>query len=140
GLGLAPRTWRVELDAAGKAARVEGAKVDDIKAFSGGLSFQITDDVLPVAPPPNGSPQAVLEGKALSGGAERVLRVSGLSPGNYVLKSGDASIASASAKQWEKGVQLRNDPPEVQVEQLRQLIVAKTLDVVDRWRPEDDTY
>ena len=71
---------------------------------------------------------------------ERTLRITGLSAGQYTLKSGGQTIAAATADQWSKGVRLHSGPDFEQEEQLRKVVVAKNAQYFNFWRPENDTY
>lgn len=131
-IGFAPRVWRVNLNAANGKLDVEGTTIDHVEANSERVRFRATDAVLPVALAPENAPSLAL--------SERMLTVAGLAPGSYVLKSGDQTIASGTAQQWAKGIQLRSGPSFEQEEQLRKTVVAKNFDFFNYWRPQNDTY
>ena len=134
-MGYPPRQWRVELNAGGGASRAIGTDLKGFRATLGlghefSLRFKTADALLPVAPSP-----------ASSGSGEgRILRIAGLTPGTYLLKSGDQEIATATADEWSRGVQLQNGPAYAQEEKLRKLVIAKNAEYFNFWRPENDTY
>ncbi len=128
GLGYPPRVWQVVINSQQTVAVADGTKVSHLES-AGVVSFQTEDELLPMPAPPDGSSDT-----------RRKLKISGLKPGTYVLRSGDTMIASASAAQWAAGVEIALGPPFSQVESLRQLIRSKNVDFFNYWRPENDTY
>jgi lysophospholipase L1-like esterase len=134
GLGLKPPTWSVEISADGSARSVtSGTKIDRMQRNP--LRFEATDDVLPLAPPPQGAPK----GAALPG-AERVLRVAKLPEGKYVLKIDGKPVALAGAAEWAAGVPLTRGAEFEQVEKLREAVIDKNHQYFYRWRPANETY
>ena len=131
-LGYQPRTWDVQIDPEGKHTAV-GTKLSDVKTTDRGVSFTATDEALPLAPPPAEAP---------SGADQRrmTLRVTGLPTGTYVLQSEGVRLASGSAEQWAKGINLVPGPALAQEEQLRKLVIGKNRDFFNYWRPQNDTY
>jgi hypothetical protein len=57
-----------------------------------------------------------------------------------LLKSADRALASATAEQWAKGVELPKALGQEQEEQLRKLIISKNADFFNYSRPQNDTY
>jgi hypothetical protein len=139
-MGYEPRRWRVELDAKEGTPRAEGARVSDVGRGKTSVSFRSRDSVLPVLPPLQGTPGDVLDGRAVAPGQERTLKVTGLAPGRYELKSEGQTICVAGAEEWGRGVQLLTSPNDKQAEDLRERVVAKDFDYFNYWRPENDTY
>jgi lysophospholipase L1-like esterase len=128
GLGLPTLNWRVEIDAAAKAAKTpQGTKLD--KMTFGPLRFQATDAALPAA-----------SLKSEKGHSERSLAVKGLPPGRYTLSIDGKAVATAGADEWGKGVSIGTGPEFVQSERLREAIVAKNRLYFYRWRPQNETY
>jgi lysophospholipase L1-like esterase len=119
-LGLSPRAWRVELDQAGKVLASTATKVDGATAAGGALRFRAQDAALPAR------------------GEVRVLRVTGLGPGEYALKSGGREILRAPAADWQRGVALTAGPAFADTEKLRQLVIHKVDLFYRRWRPFND--
>jgi lysophospholipase L1-like esterase len=119
-LGLGPRPWRVELDRAGKVLASAGTQVDGVTAAGGAVRFRTLDAVLP-AP-----------------GETRLLRVTGLGPGEYALKIDGRAVLRATAADWQRGVALSAGPAFADAEKLRKLIVHTGELFYRRWRPFND--
>jgi lysophospholipase L1-like esterase len=133
GLGLLESRWRVAVSAKGGKPTAEGAQVSDMQVSP--LRFRVTDEVLPVPPPPTaGAP------KKPAAQGERVLRVSDLPPGSYTLTVDGKPVAAADAAGWAKGVRLGRGPEFDQSGRLRQAVVAKDRLYFYRWRPQNETY
>jgi lysophospholipase L1-like esterase len=133
GLGLAEARWRIALSADNGTVTVEGAEV--AKVGKAPLRFVVTDDMLPLPLPP-ADPSA----KAPSVADERLLRISQLPPGRYTLHLDGQVIVTATAAEWDAGVQLVRGPEFDQAEQLRRAIVEKNRLYFHRWRPQNETY
>lgn len=138
-MGYPPREWRLELNAKGSPSKVIGTDVVHFAATLGlgrefSVRFETADTMLPAAPPP------VSADVKQAPHDERTLRISGLTAGKYVLKSGGEEIAAATADEWDRGIQLRTGPVFAQEEQLRKLVIAKNAEYFNFWRPENDTY
>jgi lysophospholipase L1-like esterase len=131
GLGFTAKRWRVAVTADGTVGKTEGAKVDKVEKSP--LRFRVTDDVLPPPLPPN-DPSA----KAPTTG--RVLRVGKLSPDKYTLTIDEKAVVTATADEWDAGVNLERGPAFDQAEKLREAIVAKNRLYFHRWRPQNETY
>lgn len=114
-----------------------GYPTRDIVASGAGASIKET--ILPFAPPPKGSPKALTTGAALVPG-QGIVKVTNLSPGTYVLKSGNDPVATGTAEMFAKGVPILRGPGVDQEEQLRKVIAAKNFDFFNFWRPDNDTY
>lgn len=124
-LGITAPAWRVEIDAEGKP-QARGAKV--AKDSGGVLRLEVTDDRLPLPSPTPG------------GLSHRFLSVAGLPGGKFTLRIDDKDVATATAAEWSRGVDLHGGPEFDQAEQLRQIIVAKNREYFHRWRPQNETY
>ncbi len=139
GLGLPPATWRVALRPDGRRASEthSGCGVEDVQRIDDRtpLRFRVTDDLLPLPPPP-------AEGKPAGGNGveERLLRVQKLAPGDYTLWIDGKAVVTASAERWADGVALEQGPEFEQAEKLRRAIVAKNALYFHRWRPQNETY
>jgi lysophospholipase L1-like esterase len=132
GLGLTESPWRITIEAKGEPV-AQGARVTRLGAEP--LSFQVTDEKLPLPPPPaEGAPSTPPKGE------QRRLRVAGLAPGSYALTIDGKEVARATAEQWAAGVVLDRGPEFEQAEQLRQAIIAKNQLYFHRWRPQNETY
>ena len=74
------------------------------------------------------------------GDEARVLYVRGLRPGRYALKADGRPVASGSADEWARGVNLSRGPELEQAEALRSAIAAKNALFFHAWRPQNETY
>jgi hypothetical protein len=70
----------------------------------------------------------------------RVIRVTGLKKGNYVLISENNLVAAASAKDWENGVAIKQGPQFSQVAEIRNMILKKNELHFFQYRPLNQTY
>jgi len=98
------------------------------------MEFRATDDMLPSAPAPAGTPDreaAVAQGH---------IQVTNLEPGSYRMTCDNETVATATAEQWSKGVAISRAPQVKQEEQFRKLVIAKNAEYFNFWRPENDTY
>jgi len=134
-LGLPERRWVVELDAQNKNIVANGTKISDPKFGPTNVSFRAHDELLPLTPPPDGSPR---ERVVVTG--PRILRVLGLAGGTYSLKVDGEALGSGTAEQWAEGVAIVRGPEFAQAEKLRRTIVAKNRLYFYRWRPQNETY
>jgi lysophospholipase L1-like esterase len=105
-----------------------------------GNGLRSTATTLPLAPPPEGSPAALLQGQAALPGVAWQQRMEHLDRGDYALMSDGKPLASANAKQWSSGVAVLKGPDIDQEETLRKTIVVKNFDFFNFWRPDNDTY
>lgn len=119
--GYAPRAYSTHVLPKGNGLRSSGA-------------------MLPLAPPPEGSPIALLEGQAVLPGQTWQLRMQHLNPGTYTLMTDGQPLATATAKQWASGVAVLKGPDINQEQKLRKTVVAKNFDFFNFWRPDNDTY
>ena len=133
-MGLPMHRWSVSIDARSGQSQADGTSVSDVKAHTSGLEMECADELLPIPSAPENSPSAAIPE------AQRVLKVTGLAPGNYELKAGDQVMAHGTADQWVAGVHISGGPMEKQVEQLRSLVIQKNFDFFNYWRPENDSY
>jgi lysophospholipase L1-like esterase len=114
-------------------------EVAEGKPEAGGASFPSVA-MLPLAPPPEGSPVGLINGSESFPDQGIVFSAAGLAPGNYVLQCDGKPIANGTAEQWAKGIAVLHGPAEDQEEQLRKIVVAKNFDFFNFWRPDNDTY
>ena len=108
--------------------------------LSKGNGLRSTATMLPIAPPPEGSPAALSQGQAVLPGQAWQLTMAHLDPGTYTLMTGGKPLATATAEQWSSGVAVLKGPEIDQEETLRKAIVAKNFDFFNFWRPDNDTY
>jgi lysophospholipase L1-like esterase len=142
GLGLPEAEWYMTLRANREApgVRAAGARVEDVRTIDDRipLRFRITDEILPLPPPPaDGAPAANVKREPT---AVRLLRIQRLAPGKYTLSIDGKEIVAASAGEWSDGVVLDRGPEFEQAEKLRKAIVAKNALYFHRWRPQNETY
>src|SRR5262249_17380705 len=124
--------WRIEIDSTGKPT-TQGVQVTKLQPSP--LTFQATNAVLPVPPPPARSPS-----RDRLPGTERVLVVRGLAPGKYALTIDGQAVAAAHAAEWAAGVKLAHGQEFDQEQRLRQAIIEKNRLYFYRWRPQNETY
>lgn len=98
-----------------------------------GLTFRIKTH-LPYPPPPAGAPTAGLRGY------RRAVRVTGFRLDKYVLTADGEPVVAASAKEWENGVEIINDPAAKRAEKAREIAIFKNLQYFNQWRPANETY
>src|SRR5690606_22036360 len=79
------------------------------------ISFTIQDQGLPLL-----APTASTEGKH-----PRMMHIKGLKKGYYSLTVDGQPVASASAKEWAKGVEIKHGPVFTQSKELKNLILKK---------------
>jgi lysophospholipase L1-like esterase len=137
GLGLPPRGWAIAVDASQGGSKAEGVRIADVKAAEGRVSFRTDGETLPPPPAPADAPPG-----ATLPGAKRVVRVTGLPPGRYVLKADGAALASGTERQWADGVEIgaEHDPLAQQAQKLRQAAIDKNEQFFNQWRPANWTY
>lgn len=135
GLGDGPRGWTITLDAAAGAAEGKGVQAS-AKKEGKALVLTVENELLPVPPPPP------IDARYIPPDAKtkRTIVAKGLPEGHWLLRAGDAVLAAGSADEWEKGVEVVNDPLSQQVEQLRQVAVLKNMQFFNQWRPANETY
>ncbi|HEY7425994.1 MAG TPA: SGNH/GDSL hydrolase family protein [Gemmataceae bacterium] len=131
-LGLPNADWLVEMNAKGKVEKAEGARVD--KIATGPLRFEVASDLLPFPPPPQ--EEIVFTNRVFLS----LLRVKTLPAGEYILRIDGTRKATMSEQEWAEGLRISSELGKMQVERLRQAIVAKNRLYFYRWRPENETY
>jgi len=126
--GEYPATKRLVLNKTGGVVESEGVSMLSSNAEGGEVSVRIQDEQL--------SP-AFGDGDF---SRNLTLALTGLSRGNYRLEFNGKSIATGSAGQWKRGIQLAFDPAAEQVEALREAIDRKNNHFFHQWRPQNETY
>lgn len=135
-MGLAPLHWSVEVDAARPSNRQTLARLSSLDVRNADhVAFTLCDAVLPLSPAP---PHAPADAADLV--PHRVLKVTGLAPGRYVLKIDGERIVTADAAAWAVGVTLTRGPEFFAAEKLRRLVVQKNALFFNRYRPANETY
>jgi lysophospholipase L1-like esterase len=133
-LGLPPRRWQIELDAANQNIAARGTTISRARFAPNKITFTALDEQLPLAPPPADAPPKTSVSDA------RVVRAFNLPPGKYAFKIGGVDVAIGTATEWAAGRPIAGGPDVDQAEQLRKVILAKNLLYFHRWRPQNETY
>lgn len=95
------------------------------------VRFVVTDKYLPLP-----FPQA----SSWVGNDANVVRVVGLKKGYYTLTAGNEQVVTASAKEWEKGVEIKQGPQFEQSARIREMIIRKNELHFFQYRPLNQTY
>ncbi len=74
------------------------------------------------------------------GNDANVVRIIGLKKGYYTLKAGNEQVVTASAKEWEKGVEIKQGPQFGQSARIREMIIRKNELHFFQYRPLNQTY
>ncbi len=131
-LGLGPRTTPISIATAKQTAEVTGPA----KRVSSGntnekLTFTIDERYLPLPTP--------IDAKELPE-EEQIIKITGLKKGFYKLTADNEEVLTASAKEWEEGVPIRQGSSFEQVRELRQMILKKNELFFFQYRPLNTTY
>lgn len=94
-------------------------------------TFTIDEPYLPLPPPETGDRIA---------NAGQVLKIAGLKKGFYTLTADNLTVTTASAKEWEDGVEIRQGGSFDQAHQIRQMILKKNELFFFQYRPLNTTY
>ncbi len=131
-LGLPPRTKPVTITVSKTTAEASGpAKILVSDKNPTDLTFTIDEPHLPLLPPEAGTRIA---------NAAQVLKITGLKKGFYTLTTGNRTLTTASAKEWETGVEIRQGGSFEQAHALRQMILKKNELFFFQYRPLNTTY
>lgn len=132
GLGLSPRKWSVKVDLPKRHVEATGpATVFDSDIGNETLKFTIEDAFLPL-PLPHHEPATADN--------MHVLSIKGLDKGYYTLTVDGSHVVAASAKEWSKGVAIRQGALFSQASRLRDWIVKKNELFFRQYRPLNRTY
>ena len=126
--GEYPATKRLVLNKSGGVVESEGVSLLSSTAEAGDVGIRIQDEQL--------SP-AFGDGDF---SRNLTLAFTGLPRGDYRLEFNGKSIATGSAGQWKRGIQLAFDPAAEQIEALREAIDLKNNHFFHQWRPQNETY
>ena len=74
------------------------------------------------------------------GNDANVVRIIGLKKGYYTLTAGNEQVVTASAKDWEKGVEIKQGPQFEQSARIREMIIRKNELHFFQYRPLNQTY
>lgn len=131
GLGLAPRTKPVMITMAKTGAEAAApVKLLETDSKTNRLTFTLDESYL----------QLPVHETNVDAGARQVLKIAGLKKGIYTLNADDEEILTASANQWEAGVDIRQGPAFEQVRELQHMIVKKNELFFFQYRPLNTTY
>jgi lysophospholipase L1-like esterase len=131
-LGLPQRFSPVMITVDKKATVASGpAKMLNDSDNSANLTFTLADSLLPLPLPTDD------RGITSSG---QVVKISGLKKGFYTLIADKEQLVTASAKEWEAGVEIRQGGLFEQVRALRQMILKKNDLFYFQYRPLNTTY
>lgn len=136
GLGLPPRGWTIDVDAAAPGAEGKGVSIGGASRDGKALAVKVEKDLLP-SPPPAGIDDRYI---VIPPEWRRVVTAKGLPEGHWALRQGDALLAAASADEWEKGVVITGGPLAEQSEKLREATILKSMQFFNQWRPANETY
>ncbi|QDK81947.1 GDSL family lipase [Spirosoma sp. KCTC 42546] len=131
-LGLGARTAPISISISKQTAETSGpAKLLGTGNTNENLRFTIDERSLPLPTP--------ADAKGLPDQAQ-VLKLTGLKKGFYTLTADNEELVTASAKQWEEGVAIRQGSNFEQVRELRQMILKKNELFFFQYRPLNTTY
>lgn len=132
GLGLPSRQENISINFSKQnVASSATAKVMNVGTDDANLKFTLDENYLPLPLPKEGE-------NSIEPG--RVLQIAGLKKGFYTLTADNDQVATASAAQWDKGVNLTQGPSFIQANQLRDLIRKKNEIFFHQYRPHNRTY
>ncbi|QHT67295.1 SGNH/GDSL hydrolase family protein [Rhodocytophaga rosea] len=128
-LGLSTRTETASIDIAKQEATAT-IKVLNWGKNNGNLTFTISESLLPLPLPRQEE------------GAEktRIIKINGLKKGIYTLSTENFQVVTASAKQWNEGVEIKQGGSYSQASQLREMIIKKNELYFHQYRPQNKTY
>lgn len=135
-LGAESLVSRADIDAAAKkVSAAEKCKVENLKADAGVISFDRTDEALPMPIDSRAEPALKLA-PILDELSRYELRVSGLAAGNYEVSIDGESVATVSAEDLAKGWNLSNQsgPIKKQAAEILNLVYKKNDVFFRRWR------
>lgn len=132
GLGLKneKQTTTISVSKTGAEASANAKILESGKDLAN-LQFVIPEKFLPIP--------VTLETEKLVDVAP-VLKVTGLKKGFYTLTANDDQIVTASAKDWEKGVEIKQGPSYYQSAEIRDMILKKNELHFFQYRPINETY
>jgi lysophospholipase L1-like esterase len=132
-LGLSRPAWRIELGAKGELKSAAGIKVWDVASKPDALEWKSQEERLPAPLPPPSARNAA----AWREPGPR-LEVTGLAEGEWILQCQGKEMASATAREWEKGISVTRGPSYLEVEAMRRSIAKRNNLYTRRWRPVND--
>jgi lysophospholipase L1-like esterase len=131
-LGLPPRGELVTITVSKKGTEATApVKILDSGGDATSLKFKMDENVLPIPVP---------EGVNGVTDQAQVLKITGLKKGFYALTADNSEIITASAKEWEAGVEIKQGASFEQVREVRQMILKKNELFFFQYRPLNETY
>jgi lysophospholipase L1-like esterase len=130
-----PPPAQVHLSLAEGVISTDEITVTDVETKTDGISFRILLAHLPPA-----AIRPVSDATADAEVSSGQLKVTGLSPGTYELRSGDILLSTASAKTWAAGAPLIGGPDAEQANELLKAILAKNKLWFRQLRPYNDMH
>ena len=134
GLKMPARGWTVSLDTEVPSATGKGIDVTDVKKEGTGWRFKTTNELLPPPASPGSSDARLPEEY------RRVVTAAGLPNGHWSLGIDGKLVATGSAEEWAKGIEIADGPQSEQAEKLRRVAVLKNMQFFNQWRPQNETY
>ena len=133
GLGLAsPRKEVITINVSKHDIKASApAKMIDAGKDIANFKFTIYEEYLPLPLPEQNAPEI---------DNLRLLKISSLKKGFYTLTANNVQMITASAKQWEEGVEIKQGASFSQARQLREMIVKKNDLFFQQYRPLNQTY
>jgi lysophospholipase L1-like esterase len=132
-LGLRPEPAQLKVSGDGEVLSSAGVKAVPAAPAQHGVNLEVTRAYLP-AP---AAPGPVAKIAALADPAP-IIQVTGLTPGDWALAIDGKPAVTASAAQWNSGMDITSGPDNEQVEKLRMLIGQRNDLYYRRWRPFND--
>jgi len=130
GLNAEKETVSIAISRQDATASANARLLGPAKSFTD-LKFTINEKYLPLPAP--------LENPQMTDHAP-IVKVSGLKKGFYTLTANGVQIASASAADWAKGIEVRQGPAYMQASEVRDMILQKNEIHFFQYRPINETY
>jgi hypothetical protein len=130
-LGLDAAKATTAITISGKKAEASNARIVAADNEMDIVKFTVENKYLPLPSPQSAS--WIVDNA-------RIVRISGLKKGYYTLTSENNDVASASAKEWEKGVEIKQGPQFAQSVEIRNMILKKNELHFFQYRPLNQTY
>ncbi|MEO6286775.1 MAG: GDSL-type esterase/lipase family protein [Dyadobacter sp.] len=130
-LGLDAAKATTAITISGKKAEASNARIVANDNETALVKFTVENQYLPLPSPQSAS--WIVDNA-------RIVRISGLKKGYYTLTSENNEVASASAKEWEKGVDIKQGPQFNQSAEIRNMILKKNELHFFQYRPLNQTY
>jgi hypothetical protein len=135
GLGAPAMVSRVEINAANSKVTSENCKVQDLRVANNTITFERSDDALPMPIDEKAGPALKLA-PILEDLDRYELQITGLATGTYDLTIDGESVGKATSEELAKGWNLANQagPITKQAHQVLSLVFQKNNTYYSRWR------